>query len=319
VSSNEYDEAASSSPHSCPLRLTGDHRSGEQLLADARADSVQTVRDLASRPAGRALLAQLAVYVEGLCVRLDPAGQPPACVFPPAAPRVQRPIALGPSCLVLSGVSPLLRFLAGSLAGGAVGRSMFNIGYDARRLARMAAGVPARLTSGTTRPVAAMQRVGLCAASPHLPPDPPPPARVLAGDKSGGGCCGWWEEEEAMWEEEREAGVMRVDLDPDTQGRVRLHLNSRFAEIWGRHREECQAQFAAHEGDVHHTDLGLLCSFIVELQRGLAMTKDVYQRFCFGAGPTVRAVLACTTKQKVLNSAGQLVTVSCVLGQQCLS
>jgi hypothetical protein len=113
-----------------------------------------------------------------------------------------------------------------------------------------------------------------------------------------------------MWEEETEVGMMRIDLDPDTQGRRQLALNSRFAEIWGRHREECRAQFAAHEGLVQHTDLGFLCVFLVELWSSLAASVTFYQRFCFGAGPKARAVLACTTKQKLLNSAGQLVTVS---------
>ena len=290
---------------------------------DAPSDSVQTIQSLASSPAGRALLAPLAAYIENLCTRLDPAGQPASTIrsFPPVALHVQRPIATGPSNLVLGADSPLLRFLAERLVGGTAGRFMFNIGYDARRMVRMAADLPDRLASGTARLVDAMKGLGLCGQAshtaaptpPHWQPETWPPARALIGDTSGGGGGGWGREEEAMWEEETEVGVMRIDLNPETQGRERLLLNSRFAEIWGRHRDECQAQFAAHEGLVQHTDLGLLCVFLMDVWSGMAMTKDFYQRFCFGAGPNVRAVLACTTKQKVVNSAGQLVMVSYLL------
>jgi hypothetical protein len=322
VSPDEYDEAASSAPYSCPLRLTGDHRSGQQLLADAQSDSVHTIRSLANNPAGRALLAPLAAYIENLCTRLDPAGQPANTSrrdpSPPTFLHVHRPIALGPSNLILGADNPLLRFLAERLVGGALGRFIFNIGYDAQRIVRIATDMPERLASGSVRLVGAMQRMGLCAQASYIAsPESPetwPPARTLAGDTSGGGGGGWGHEEEAMWEEEKEVGVMRVDLNPETQGRERLLLNSRFAEIWCRHRDECQAQFAAHEGEWQHTDLGLVCVFLMELWSGLTMTRDFYQRFCFGAGPNVRAVLACTTKQRVLNSAGQLVTVSYLLG-----
>ncbi len=67
VSPDEYDEAVIREPASCPLFVTGDRRSGRQLLADASADVGHTVVALASNACGRTELDSIAAAVEAFC------------------------------------------------------------------------------------------------------------------------------------------------------------------------------------------------------------------------------------------------------------
>ncbi len=60
----EYDEAVRRVPNQCPLLLAGDWRTGAQLLADAKSDTVQTIASLAAGRAGWAVLDALATSVE---------------------------------------------------------------------------------------------------------------------------------------------------------------------------------------------------------------------------------------------------------------
>ena len=66
-----YDEALRLTPGLCPLTIVGDLRSGARLLADAAADSVQTVTSAASSPAGRAGLMLLMARVEARAIELE--------------------------------------------------------------------------------------------------------------------------------------------------------------------------------------------------------------------------------------------------------
>ena len=52
---------------------------------------------------------------------------------------------------------------------------------------------------------------------------------------------------EELWEEETELGLMQVDLEPITQRRLRVMVNTRAASLWGLHREEMLARIALHE------------------------------------------------------------------------
>ena len=65
ITPEEYDAAVHSTPHLCPLLLAGDWRTGRQLLADAPADSEETMASLVASRRGARQLASLASAVEG--------------------------------------------------------------------------------------------------------------------------------------------------------------------------------------------------------------------------------------------------------------
>ncbi len=73
IGPDEYDDAVSRWPHCCPLVVLGDCRSGRQLLADAPADSEETLISLAASPKGSAMLDNVAVHLELLLAKLEPA------------------------------------------------------------------------------------------------------------------------------------------------------------------------------------------------------------------------------------------------------
>ena len=64
ITEEAYDEALRSTPELCPLTLVGDMRSGAQLLADAAADSVQTIESMVLSHAGRAGLQHLVERIQ---------------------------------------------------------------------------------------------------------------------------------------------------------------------------------------------------------------------------------------------------------------
>ncbi len=66
ISPDEYDAAVLREPASCPLFVTGDRRSGRQLLADALADVSHTVAVFASSALGRVELDSIAAAAEDL-------------------------------------------------------------------------------------------------------------------------------------------------------------------------------------------------------------------------------------------------------------
>ena len=71
IGPDEYDDAVNRWPHCCPLVMLGDFRSGRQLLADAAADSAETLSSLSTSPAGRATLDNVAVHLEQLLAKLE--------------------------------------------------------------------------------------------------------------------------------------------------------------------------------------------------------------------------------------------------------
>ena len=71
IGPDEYDDAVRRWPQSCPLVMLGDFRSGRQLLADAAADSAETLASLASSPSGCAAMDNIADHLELLLARLE--------------------------------------------------------------------------------------------------------------------------------------------------------------------------------------------------------------------------------------------------------
>lgn len=77
IGPDEYDDAARRWPQCCPLVMLGDLRSGRQLLADAPADSAETLASLATSPRGCAAMESVAVHLEGLLAGLEHAPDSP--------------------------------------------------------------------------------------------------------------------------------------------------------------------------------------------------------------------------------------------------
>ncbi len=71
IGPDEYDDAIRRWPHRCPLVLLGDFRSGRQLLADADADSAETLTSLATSPRGRAMLDNVADHLDQLLANIE--------------------------------------------------------------------------------------------------------------------------------------------------------------------------------------------------------------------------------------------------------
>jgi hypothetical protein len=71
LSPDEYDEAVRQDPFSCPLVMTGDHRCGRQLLADAATDVHVQLAGMAAAIRGRMELDAVAAFVESAIAALD--------------------------------------------------------------------------------------------------------------------------------------------------------------------------------------------------------------------------------------------------------
>ncbi len=66
ITPEEYDAAVQRDPMCSPLAATGDLRSGSKLLADAEADLMRTIADLAAAREGRAELESIASSMEAI-------------------------------------------------------------------------------------------------------------------------------------------------------------------------------------------------------------------------------------------------------------
>jgi hypothetical protein len=66
ITPEEYDAAVQRDVMCSPLTATGDHRSGQRLLADAGADLQRTIADLAAGREGRAELNAIATAMEAI-------------------------------------------------------------------------------------------------------------------------------------------------------------------------------------------------------------------------------------------------------------
>ena len=196
---------------------------------------------------------------------------------------------------------------------------MWNLGYDPSRLVALVNSCPPLVLAAARRLLAAGQRLAQVATR-SLAIGAAATAAIDAGgfgEPRGFDARPTTRGEEAIWELETELGLMRTDFDAETQRRTRMVANSRAAQIWGYHREEYLARFAAHEGPFQFSDVGALCSFLIGISEGRADRLVAYQRFSFGAGPSTRALLVRTCKTRVFDGLGRMVQVSCA-ARKCL-
>jgi hypothetical protein len=71
ISPDEYDEATRRDPSACPHVITGDHRSGRQLIADAATDVHFQLPGMTAAVRGRMELDAVAAFVESVVAALD--------------------------------------------------------------------------------------------------------------------------------------------------------------------------------------------------------------------------------------------------------
>ncbi len=134
----------------------------------------------------------------------------------------------------------------------------------------------------------------------------PPTASAATDDTRHWGCSA--AEEAAMWEK-TEVGLVLLDYDPATQRRLGVAANSAAAKLWGLHREELLARFAAHDVPTMFTDLDAVHHFSAEMAMPLESERVVYVRMCFGGREARRGLLAAFGKDQQYNALGQLCQV----------
>jgi hypothetical protein len=274
--------------------MTGDLRSGAQLLRDAQMDSRQTIESIACNPRGRALLAQLAWYIECRATAATAVlGRP-----------VERPLVFNQSSVLFARENPAI---SGRGLAMMCNLWIFNHGFDQRRFGRVLGSLPPDMIAALERMLANVQGRSPAARGNALGLVPSDCAGTLPESADSKACYNLFEE--AVLEEEKELGISKIEFDPTTQLRKRFVINSRFATIWGQHKEECLMRFSAHEGDVRQTDLCGLCNFLMICKGALECNQTFYHRFCFGAGKDVRVMLVRTEMLKSFSSLGLPVQV----------
>ena len=315
--------------------LSGDLRTGQQLLDDATTDAFRTIGRAAHSRVGSAELNQITAYLEarlGDVERALRAGAgtgghwrppwdqwrgPQAEARPAVVLHPSRPIAQGWGGIRLDGDGPALPFMASRRLAQPGARWAWNLGFDAARLVRLIAAVPPRLAEAMRRLLtakqcaaqAAAQRLAVASAGMQ----PAAPAGMVVGCWPPHQLQPQPDEDEvaAMWEEAAEVALV---LDPATQRRARLTCSTGVTRLWGQHREELLARFAAHEGCLPFTDLGALCALLADACCGRDGGVVLYHRFSFGQGAAARAVLVCESKSREFDSLGRVRKVSVTEG-----
>ncbi len=316
--------------------LLGDRRTGQQLLDDAAADALRTIGRATQSRAGTAALNQIAAYLEARLSDVEQVLQaggragglwrspwdqwrgPCSAAQASVILHPSRPIAHDRRGVRLDGDGPTLPFMTRLHLAQPGARWAWSLGLDAARLMSIISAVPLRLADAMRRLLAAKHRAAqaatqrlavasaavwpvslVSAGAEYLPQHQlkPPPD----------------EDEEAMWEE-AEVALLLLDLDPATQRRVRVTCSAGAAQLWGQHREEWLARFAAHEGRVPFTDLGGLCALLADACGDGGSGVVLYHRFCIGHGPDARAVLVCGCKSREFDSLGRVRQVDACAG-----
>ena len=311
ISAAEYDVALSTQPGDCPLALTGDRRSGRQLLDAAAADSQQTIASLAESAEGLAALDGIAAFLDARFREADLAFGPPDRKRRKA---VHRPLPFNRGAVAFHGEGPAMGLLSRLELAQLCARRLFNIGYNPERLARALASLPPRPLLALRRLVVAVQQEAHAVTQRLVQAAAAAAGEAAASSEAGGDPVGGWAlrapgEEGEVWEQETELGLAAVEFDPATQRRVRFACNSRAARIWGQHREEFLARFAAHDGQLQFTDLGAVCRFAAEMRAARDDAMVSYQLFTFGAGPEARALLVKACQWRRFDSMGRVAEV----------
>uniref|UniRef100_A0A7S0MKV2 Zn(2)-C6 fungal-type domain-containing protein n=1 Tax=Cryptomonas curvata TaxID=233186 RepID=A0A7S0MKV2_9CRYP len=119
-------------------------------------------------------------------------------------------------------------------------------------------------------------------------------------------------EEASMWDREETYGFMEVALHPITKQRQHMIMNTRFANIYGFHKEELYSRFASHEADLQRTEIDSLLLMLDGLQHVLDDSKSaaVERYYRMYSGAERQPILVWTLWGKAVNSIGQVFKAS---------
>ena len=328
---DEYDAAARRALAACPLARLGDSRSGRQLLADAAGDASRTVAQLAETAAGRAELDGLAAYVEAMAAAVHASAVPEVrrCISDSAAGAgggssqatvpalfaarlgIERPLWVVPWALTFDSESSLFSAMAASGRAAGPIRRLWTWGSRPERILALVAALPPHMLALAERLMRAAHGLADAAQRPQAAfalPLPPSNLNAVSAAPAGAGRWAVGAEEAALWEQ-AEVGLVRVDYDPATQRRLGVSANSAAAKLWGLHREELLARFAAHDVPAMFTDLDAMHNFAADMSAPLESDRVLYVRMCFGGREAERGLLVAFGKDMQFNSLGQLCQV----------
>ena len=321
VTAEEYDIAAFTTPSCCPLVVMGDCRSGQQLLDDAPMDTKARMAHLICNHSGRESLNNVLAYLERRLAdearQQDSGGsnELPVLVSNWESSTkhtgsnfsVERPFTYRIALVEFEKDSPTLQFMLRHGWAHLPARRIWNFGFKADRIIRNFNSLPDHICSGLVRLLNAIDN--LLQRSKHEIEDAAVTAGPCAAATGASDPSSDEYQEDVLWGEETVLGLMQQDLEPGTQRRLRVAVNSRAASFWGMHKEEMLARISNHDLSVQYTDVDGMYAFIFDMQAALFDTSDLYIRMTFGEGDSVRALLVCITKYKFFNSQGQLVKV----------
>jgi hypothetical protein len=100
----------------------------------------------------------------------------------------------------------------------------------------------------------------------------------------------------ALWDSEKLYGFFEVWFDPLTAQRQQLFMNSRFAQIYGFHKEELMARFANYDADLQRTEIDVLLLTLDGIQNILDDSKSatVERYYRMFSGPSRQPILLWT-------------------------
>jgi hypothetical protein len=82
--------------------------------------------------------------------------------------------------------------------------------------------------------------------------------------------------EAEMWEREEDYGFLQIVFDPNTQERRSLFMNTRFAALWGLHREEMLARFANFDVEIPRPELDSLRIFLDDFNHMVRPPRPIH-------------------------------------------
>jgi hypothetical protein len=110
----------------------------------------------------------------------------------------------------------------------------------------------------------------------------------------------------SLWEQPNSCGYLSLSIDPPTQNRKEVAVNSNFPIVSGLHNEELLARFANHDLDMFCPPLDFIFFCANDSIHGLD-SRDRYFRFFSNAGGSVkRTTLVCNSIKRLFDSTGRI-------------
>ena len=115
-------------------------------------------------------------------------------------------------------------------------------------------------------------------------------------------------EEALLWDTQDIYGFMEIGFHPINKWRTHMIMNTRFANIYGYHKEELYSRFANHDADLHRTEIDNLLMMLDAMQHVLDDSKSaaVERYFRMYSGECRQPLLVWSLWGKAFNRLGQV-------------